>query len=179
MHFSPEEIHLRPNLTTSRWMDLENLINNGKVIVSSSKGGGDQMTAICRLLQEGHGGAVMRWAVQAREDHQHSSLQLVLQGLPCPASYLQTSPIFQLDSCLAKRLAQFPLRCRMEESGPARGPEPTLFACQPQLAEKALSENPELIIPGERLHHLFKYGQFLVVVVKKLSEQTVFWIHIH
>ena len=28
------------------------------------------MTAICRLLQEGHGGAVMRWAVQAA---QHST----------------------------------------------------------------------------------------------------------
>jgi hypothetical protein len=140
-----DRLEIRPNATSSKWEDFEELLGRGTVIAIKTSSNEDITPDIRKRL---HGkktsppsfGAALRWSLQAKHaDH----LTLVLQCLPRSAGMLRRDARLYTDFAGAIELARLRVETPMRLDEPCRGPIPILFARDPDLTRENLLSHPE------------------------------------
>jgi hypothetical protein len=144
-------IEIRPNTTSSKWEDVEDMLARGLLVAHHGAETADRSAEARRVLHDKRAshpevGASLRWSVQAPNA---SSMSLVLQGLPRPASFLRRDARLTSDICGAVEIARFHLAIPFEAEGPYTGPVPILFSRGPDLSRQELDDHPENIFPGK------------------------------
>ncbi len=92
----PAAVKIRRNMTTGAWADLRDLLasNDGRVELGDGQGveTKDVLDWLDSLGDKTANSASFRWAVTVGDD---GRLELELQGLPCPASFISNKPSFR------------------------------------------------------------------------------------
>jgi hypothetical protein len=151
LHLRPEEITIRPNSTTSKWENLEDLVARGDISVTHNDNQDDQgarfREAYENALEEDHElGAAVRWAVLGKKG---GGLRLALEGLPGTAQTLSRKPELSSDGSAAIILDATPLIYEAEPKNLGSSPVPILFARDPALTLEALAASPENLNEGK------------------------------
>jgi len=163
----PEEIEFRDNAFSGEWLDISDLVSRGKVQVTIDDT--DHMDEYMDLV-EGHKekdhtkGSVVRWCINVSATEE---IELCLQSLPISHSGIAGRPAFAKDICPGQILAKFKMEMDFTDTGPLRGPTPTLFAPDVDSARAAIDHNPVQLKTGTfclNINILFKkkiYNSFL------------------
>jgi len=152
LEIEARDLDFRSNTFTTKWEDVEEMLGRGTL--TASKGGqDDDITIDVRKTldalkgSEKSTGASLRWSIQARGD---SAVQVILQALPLPASRIRKDARLTEDECLTIVVESLPTKTTFDNSTTHRGPKPILFARDPVLVKRILSEHPEKLTPGNR-----------------------------
>jgi hypothetical protein len=155
------QIEIRPNTTSSKWEDVEDMLARGLLIAHKGAGSEDfsqeaRRTLHAKRTENPEMGAALRWSVQAPDDQR---LTLVLQGLPRPASFLRRDGRLTADTCCGVELARVRLETHFESQGAYRGPQPVLFSRHPEQTKEGLFDHPEAVLDGKLHSHIsdFEY----------------------
>jgi len=152
-----EDIDLRANAFTSKWEDLDDLLAHGTVIAFEANSNEEENATVRKILEEAKTadkdvGASLRWCLQSNEK---KGLKLVLQSLPRPANRLKKDPRLAADACATIHLQTFPLTTDMCTDFPCLGPQPILFARDPEAVQAILKKSPEAVHIGKRFKITF------------------------
>ena len=130
----PEDIELRRNSLSGTWINLQQAISEGTVLVHKKDSNSRTKEEFLDLWVAYEGG-----------------LKLDLQGMPGMASTLKRDPRLSCHSCPAVTLSTLELAVNMEQDMPLNGPIPILFTRNEAKTAANLKRNPEAISPGKFL----------------------------
>ncbi len=144
----PEDISLRTNSFSSKWIDIIDLIENGSIQVTSSSlpDANSHFRGLLKSLK-GEPGAVaaIRWSVLATST---SRMKLICAALPDTAATLRRSHDLNADSAPIIELGVHGVTIDMVLEGPLTGPHPILFASDVEEVSALLSDHPSTAVPG-------------------------------
>ncbi len=125
---------------------------HGTVIAFEANSNEEENAAVRKILETAKTtdkdiGASLRWCLQANEN---KGLKLVLQSLPRPANRLKKDPRLAGDSSSTIHLQTFALTTTMCSDYPCIGPQPVLFARDPEAVQAILAKTPEAVHTGIR-----------------------------
>ena len=148
----PEDIELRRNSLSGTWINLQQAISEGTVLVHKKDSNSRTKEEFLDLWEAEKAsnpnfGAAICWAILAYE----GGLKLDLQGMPGMASTLKRDPRLSCHSCPAVTLSTLELAVNMEQDMPLNGPIPILFTRNEAKTAAYLKRNPEAISPGKFL----------------------------
>jgi hypothetical protein len=146
-----KDLEFKANSFTSRWEDVEEMLAKKTIYAYNGSDEDDISTDIRKFLREEREkdkdkGAALRWAIQAKGQ---DSMKIVLQGLPLPANRIRKDARLVADDGPTIVLETINLKTTFTEEGACKGPQPILFARDPVLVRKTLSENPEKVHKGK------------------------------
>lgn len=124
----PRDIQMRANMTTSIWLDVEEMLSASFIAVEIAETGEPDLEDRLLSLLLGDGvkkaaGAV-RWATVVGDD---GHIRLALQGLPGSVELVGSKPSLRGDNVPTIELFSTPVGCRMFGGRLAAGPVPTLL----------------------------------------------------
>jgi hypothetical protein len=140
------QIVLQNNSACLGWFDLADLVASQDLDVSRAgqeDASEDFLDAVATAQQTlASMGLSWRWMVAATADG--LGLELMLQGLPCAGTALQSMPAFLKDNVATVGLARFPIEANCFDGKAAAGPVPYFFTAKPAEVAKQLLDNPAL-----------------------------------
>ena len=147
-----KELEFKANSFTTRWTDIIEMLETGHLTAFNAGNDDIISTDVRRALEEekvtnNKFGAALRWSIQAKDQN---NVKIVLQALPRPASHLRKDARLCAEDTPTIVLETIAMKTTFTEDGPCRGPKPLLFARDPVLVKRFLSEAPELLHPGNR-----------------------------
>ncbi len=152
-----KELEFKPNSFTTRWMDIIEMLESGLLSAFNAGNDDDVSTDVRRALEQEKSadnkfGAALRWSIQAKDQH---AVKIVLQALPRPASHLRKDARLCAEDTPTIVLETTAMKTTFTEDGPCTGPKPLLFARDPILAKRCLTESPELLHTGTEQNQHF------------------------
>jgi len=170
----PEDIDLRTNAFTSKWEDLDDLLAHETVSAFEADSNEEENATVRKILESAKStdkdlGASLRWSLQSNDK---KGLKLVLQSLPRPANRLKKDPRLAADSCSTIHLQTFPVNTLMCADFPCLGPQPVLFARDPEAVQSILKKSPEAVHTGRIIFHL-KNTKYVIQTVLKSECITI------
>ena len=142
-------IDIRLNSTTSKWLDITDLIATGQVSAFINKE--DKSSEARKILEEAHKtnpeiGAALRWSIQAKNN---DSLSITLQCLPKPATKLKRDSRFCADEAPTIVLESITANTPLLTSNGFSIPKPVLFAKDPSALATSINKEPSITHKGK------------------------------
>jgi len=154
-----KEVDFKANSFTTRWMDVIEMLESG-LLTAFNAGNEDDISADIRRALEAQKatdnkfGAALRWSIQAKDQE---NVKIVLQSLPRPASHLRKDARLCEEDTPTIVSETIAMKTTFTADGPCRGPKPLLFARDPVLVKRFLTESPELLHAGKMVFSLQKH----------------------
>ena len=144
----PEDINLRTNSFSSKWVDIIDLVENGSLQVTSSSipdASSHFRDLLKGLKGEPGSAAAVRWSVLATST---SRMKLIFASLPESATTLRRSQALNADSAPIIELGVHGVSIDMVLERPLTGPHPILFSADVEEISTLLRNHPSTAVPG-------------------------------
>jgi hypothetical protein len=126
----PGDISFRQNLTSTDWLDLRECVADSTIaayVDSALDTEGELLASLKDDNEKKAIGASLRWALVIGDS---GKLELMLQALPLPKTYVVSKPLLRGDSTPIIAIASFPLEYASFDGVKADGPVPVIFCAE-------------------------------------------------
>jgi hypothetical protein len=146
-------IDIKLNSTTSKWLDITDLIARGQISAFINKE--DKSSEARKILEEAHKsnpevGAALRWSIQAKNN---DTLSITLQCLPKPATKLKRDSKLCADEAPTIILEAITANTPLLTCNGFSIPKPVLFSKDPSTLATSINKEPALIHKGKLNKH--------------------------
>jgi hypothetical protein len=123
-HVFPQDIAIRPNMSSGEWMDGDEAVSSGTMEVQlAATGDPDFDDHFLVTLDELKVGAAIRWAITIGNS---GDMHISLHGLPLSKEAVLAKPSLRGDNVPVIQLFSVPIHCRVFDGQRAAGPVPLI-----------------------------------------------------